>query len=34
LWFEEGDSPTISYDGGTWYVLTEGTDPALMIKVA
>jgi len=25
---------TISYDGGTWYVLTEGTDPALMIKVA
>ena len=25
---------SISYDGGTWYVLTEGTDPALMIKVA
>jgi hypothetical protein len=25
---------TISYDGGTWYVITEGTDPALMIKVA
>jgi hypothetical protein len=25
---------TLTYDGGTWYVLTEGTDPALMIKVA
>jgi len=25
---------SVSYDGGTWYVLTEGTDPALMIKVA
>ncbi len=25
---------TISYDGGTWYVLTEGTDPGLMIKIA
>jgi hypothetical protein len=25
---------SISYDGGTWYMLTEGTDPGLMIKVA
>jgi hypothetical protein len=24
----------ISYDGGSWYVLTESTDPGLMVKVA
>ena len=25
---------TITYDGGTWMMLTEGTDPGLMVKVA
>jgi len=25
---------TITYDGGTWLVLTEGTDPGLIVKVA